>query len=631
MTPAVGSADLDRPRATDATEWPVTRVLDDMWAQCRTGEPVRAEVYIDPASPASADPERVMDLVYAEYLVSCETATPPTVTELATRFPSLAERIGRQLALHQALESPAKTVPQPADRPDENTITGPYDPAGEKPADPERIGRFRVITRLGRGGQGSVYRGFHPDLARDVVIKLSHRAADPGEIDALRAEARVLAALDHHGLARIYDLDTVNGQPFVVMDYVDGRPLNVAAAAEPFLPAQASELVAAAAASVAHAHRHGVIHRDLKPQNVLVDEAGRVRVIDFGLAMVFNTAGGPTQSDGTVVGTIQYMAPEQARGEASAFGPRTDVFGLGGILYFLLTGSPLYAGPTFLDALEQAAEARWDRQKLDAPHIPPRLRAVCEKALARDPADRYASAAALAAALAPGKDRFRVWSVSTAAVVVLAVGLPLGVWWAFRSGPERTRSTDLTPAVVAESLLQPEIKVRVWDDQQGRYRELIYKLPLSTGDRIRFEADVPADRHVSLFAVDAAGAVRELVAIGPHAQAARVAYPVDPAESSELTAPGGTVVVLLCGRVGSAVTLEEVRAALEAGPWPVLPDRSVVRVEWGKVLVAGTSRSVGPPTGQPDPEGEVLRRLDAARVRLDQTCDVLAGVAVSHR
>ena len=602
----------------DTTPPGVASVFVEMRAKARLGEPVRAEDYVDPNEPASADADRVLDLLYAEYLVRCETEGPPPVTEFTTRFPQLADRIRRQVSLHDALESDGGTVtadgrPQPAEVPA---------PGG---GDFATIGRYRVIDSLGRGAQATVYRGLHPDLRRDVVIKLAHRTAAAQVAETLRAEARLLATLDHPGLARIYDLDAHDGRPFIVMEYVGGRPLDVVAAT-PISPTHAAELVAQAALAIAHAHRHGAIHCDLKPENVLVDDAGRVRVIDFGLAKLVGPADTPCGAEGSVTGTIRYMAPEQARGRVAAVGPKADVFGLGGVLYFLLTGSPLYPG-SVPDALRRATAGDWDRTELNRPDIPPRLRRVCEKALAPDPTDRYASADALAVALRGTRRRPR-WAVAFAACWLI-VGLTLGGWWLVNLGAEPPPlSIPAREPTGPPAPPQTTLRVRVWDDDHGRYRELVHMTPLSTGRRLRYEATAPPGRQLTLFAVDPTGEVRVLPS---RTEGGIIRYPADPHAGSELVAPGGTVVVLVCGRAEGAVAAEDVRAAVGANTWPVLPRNSVVVLERGQVFVQGTMRSVGPPTDQPDPEGDVVRRLDAARIRLSRTCDVVAGVAFAHR
>lgn len=605
--------------AMGADLWDSSRVFDDMCFRANSGEQVRAERYLDVSNPLSSDPERMVDVVYAEYLVRCNTETASFTDELTSRFPHLAAPISRQIAIHEAIESWPTTEENPGDKAGERSST-----------EPEYIGLYRVITKLGKGGQGSVYRAFHPDLGRDVVIKHSHRIPGVEEIDALRAEARLLAALDHPGLARIYDLDTHEGHPFMVMDYVDGQPLNVICSAAPMAPSRAVELMTHAASTIAYAHSQGVVHRDLKPQNVLVDGHGRVRIIDFGLASAFRIYDQPEPASSAIAGTIQYMAPEQARGESDAIGPRTDVFGLGGLLYFLLTGSPLYDAPTFSMIHDQALSGSWDRTKLDVPTIPLRLRGVCEKALASDPADRYASADQFASALTCTTRRGKARPKYYLAAGVAAIALAFAAWMTFR-GPVETPPPPEPPSLIPAVPLQSRLQVRVWDQGQNRYRDLIYKLPLMANARLRFEVKGPSGRHLTLFSVDSAGDVRLLHELSPQPESPLITYPADAGENSPLPAPLGTVAVILCGRNESAFSLGEFREAIGTGAWPLLPEDSLIVVERDKVFVDSRNRAVGDPTKQDDPEGQVLNRLDAVRSRLAEKCDVIAGVSFSHR
>lgn len=594
----------DRAAAADPSSAPeVGRAFDDMLARAAAGKPVRAEDYVV-GDPRTIHADYLLDLVYAEYVARSETGVPPAVTELVNRFPQIADGIRRQIELHEALDT---------------DVTADHCRAPDaEDGDPEAIGRYRVVTKLGTGGQGTVYRGVHPDLRRDVVIKVAARAGG----GALGAEARVLAALDHPGLARVYDLDTHDGRPFAVVEYVPGRPLDVAAAAESIDPTRAARLVAEAANAVAYAHRHGVVHRDLKPQNIMLDDTGRVRVIDFGLACLFAPADEPTDA-GLVAGTLRYMAPEQAQGDAAAIGPRTDVFGLGGVLYFLLTGAPPYPADERAGLLARAGRGDWDRAKLDAAPIPARLRAVCARALAPDPSDRYPNADALAAALR-GATRSPRRAVVVGLFVVALIAVGIGAWANRKAG--RGPPEPVTPAATVSVPPQPALEARVWNG--SRYRNAISALPLDAGARLRYEADAPADRHLTLFAVEPTGEVRALTATAPRGEPGRIGYPENLHESSALTPPAGTVAVLLCGRSSGPVDVNEVRAALGSNPWPVLPRRSLVVVERDQVEVI-TGRGVGPPVGQPDPEGEVFRRLDTARAKLRPTCDVLAGLAFS--
>ena len=177
-----------------------------------------------------------------------------------------------------------------------------------------------------------------------MVLKLGRQPVGDDDRASLVAEGRLLTDLEHINLVKIYDLDFHNDQPFLVMEYVHGRNLEDYARDEPVTPRRAAELVAKLADALAMVHRRGIIHRDIKPRNILIDESGEPRLIDFGLARLRHAWS--DCPDSTWGGTLAYMAPEQARLEHDRIGPRSDVFGLGAVLYFLLTGQPPFVGET---------------------------------------------------------------------------------------------------------------------------------------------------------------------------------------------------------------------------------------------------------------------------------------------
>ena len=213
----------------------------------------------------------------------------------------------------------------------------------EAPAErPGAIGRYLVVETLGSGSQGQVYRVIHPGLGQVMVLKLGRRPVSGDERVSLVKEGRLLKDLEHINLVKVYDLDFHNEQPFLVMEYVHGRNFEDYARDEPVTPRRAAELVAKLAEALALVHRRDVIHRDIKPRNILIDEAGEPRLIDFGLARLRHAWS--DRPDPTWGGTLAYMAPEQARLEHDRIGPRSDVFGLGAVLYYLLTGQPPFVG-----------------------------------------------------------------------------------------------------------------------------------------------------------------------------------------------------------------------------------------------------------------------------------------------
>lgn len=266
---------------------------------------------------------------------------------------------------------------------------------------PARVGRYEVREVLGEGAFGRVYRGFDPDLQREVAIKVPHREVlSVGIRERFVREARAAATIHHPNVCPIYDVGVDEGLPYLVMRLVPGRTLAevLALRAGPYPPREAADVVRLLALGVAEAHARGVIHRDLKPGNVLVDETRReVLITDFGMARVGGEA--RLTPDGDVLGTPSYMAPEQARGEMAAVGPASDVYSLGVILYRLLTGEVPFQG-TVLEVLAQVRDATPPQPAVVREDLDLGLSELCMRAMAKRPADRFPSAEGLAATLA---------------------------------------------------------------------------------------------------------------------------------------------------------------------------------------------------------------------------------------
>jgi len=256
------------------------------------------------------------------------------------------------------------------------------------------LGKYILTAQLGKGSMGAVYKGWDRGLRRWVAIKVLLATDNPQFVLRFRREAETAAAIQHPNIVPIYDVGQNAGAPFLVMKFVEGSTL----AGMSLSLDQACALVLQAAKGVAFAHDHDVVHRDLKPTNVMVDGSGHVYVMDFGLAKDLFSSTGIT-APGTVMGTAAYMPPEQAAGKIEQVDRRSDVYSLGAILYELLTGRAPFRGPNFMDTLRQVLEAPLQPPSSIRSDIPPALEQVILRALDKDQAARFAGAGDFAKAL----------------------------------------------------------------------------------------------------------------------------------------------------------------------------------------------------------------------------------------
>jgi serine/threonine-protein kinase len=265
---------------------------------------------------------------------------------------------------------------------------------------PATVAGYEILGVLGRGTMGVVYKARQRGLNRVVALKmiLAAEHSSPDELARFRGEALALAELHHPNIVQIYEVGEERGQPFFSLEYVEGGSLAKKIDGVPQPPAEAAVLVRALAAAMESVHGLGIVHRDLKPANVLLTAAGEPKISDFGLVKWLADDDGQTQS-GSILGSPGYMAPEQAEGRNREVGPLADVYGLGAILYHLLTGRPPFRAATVLDTLQQVRTQEPIPPSQFQPKLPRDLETICLKCLEKDPAKRYATAGELAADL----------------------------------------------------------------------------------------------------------------------------------------------------------------------------------------------------------------------------------------
>ncbi|MDB5352346.1 MAG: protein kinase family protein [Planctomycetota bacterium] len=339
----------------------------------------RAGVDIDPSDP--------FDRLAEEFADRCRRGDAPSIAEYETRYPEHAERI-RKLLPTVAMMEQLKRGTQSTQ---EFHAIRPM---------PERLGEFRVLRELGRGGMGVVYEAVQESLGRHVALKVvPYVHLDARKLQRFQREAEAVAQLHHTNIVPIFAVGEHEGLPYYAMQYIRGNGLDVLlgrwregkSARRDDRARVIARIGKQAAEALQYAHDQGVLHRDIKPANLLMDEQQTVWITDFGLAKLAGLE--DLTASGDVIGTLRYLAPEALRGET---GPRSDVYSLGLTLYELLTLSAPFGDLTPSELLRQVGEGQLPRPRRLDPTIPGDLETIVLKATAREPDHRYATAGALA-------------------------------------------------------------------------------------------------------------------------------------------------------------------------------------------------------------------------------------------
>ncbi|MEN3341777.1 MAG: eukaryotic-like serine/threonine-protein kinase [Actinomycetota bacterium] len=363
-------------------------------------------------------------------------------------------------------------------------------------------GRYQVVRKLGAGGMANVYLAEDQELGRRVAIKIlnDRHANDDQFVERFRREAKNAAALSHPNIVSIYDRGEAEGSYYIAMEYLDGRSLKeLIVSRGPAPVGVAVEYARQILSALRFAHRHGIVHRDIKPHNVLVDGEGRVKVTDFGIAR----AGASQMTEaGSIVGTAQYLSPEQARG--SGVDQRSDLYSLGVVLYELLTGTVPFTGDTPVEIamkhLSQVPEPPSTRR----PDLPREIDLVVMRALAKDPNERYQSAEEMEADLARVARGASVSTVTeeSATQIMTAPTVPLGATAATMVTPRRGSAIPPPPPVYYD-LDEPMRRRPVWP----WIAALLFVVGAGVGgwflyqqisDKLASNAPVPVENYVGL-------------------------------------------------------------------------------------------------------------------------------------
>ena len=372
----------------------IDRFCDEFEALWRSGEPPKLEACLSKC-PAAMREQLLHELLALELDYRLERGEVPTVQDYLNRFGEQRAIVEQAFASHPALGE--TQLPESTRWP-----RAPRAAAGASLVG-SRLGKYEILAELGRGGMGVVYQARQADLDRIVAVKmlLSGPHAQAHDLEYFRREAEAVARLQHPHIVQVFDVGEHEGQPYFSLEYLPGGSLNKQLAGTPQPPQSAAALIVTLARALHHAHERGVVHRDLKPGNILLTTDGTPKITDFGLAKRLDNQSHTVT--GAVLGTPSYMAPEQAAGDSRRIGAAADIYGLGAILYELLTGRPPFKGETPWDTVAQVLTDEPVPPARLQPKVPRDLETICLKCLQKDIGRRYHTAAELADDL----DRFR--------------------------------------------------------------------------------------------------------------------------------------------------------------------------------------------------------------------------------
>jgi len=573
-------------------------LLVDQARRWERGRAPWAEEYLRAFPAVSEDRELRIDVVYGEYRARCPQGDPTVAAEMVERFPAIRPELQAQFEfvalLNACEETGLGTINRPiatsaaAVVPANEPASGPGDCAAPLP-----FCDYRLEERLGAGAMGQVYRACQVSLNRAVAVKLLDPAGQhsPSLIDRFLCEARSIANLRHPNIVQVHGVGRTEDRGyFIAMDLVDGVDLESRLADGPLPISEAVRIAIEVARALDHAHARGIVHRDLKPSNVMVDVSGRVLVMDFGLAKRLEGPDAGMSAPGDIIGTPQYMAPEQADSRWGEIGPRSDIYGLGGLMYALLTGKPPVQGNTRIEILCRVASGGETQpvRKL-RPEVPVSLEAVCAKCLHKQPSDRFVSAREVEDALRAWEDAapaarpfalssdsseancprsrsafldrlarrsFRRLALGAVIAPLLVVGLLVRRPWSPTASDMRPNATEVVqdqsrtpPAETAP--ITVDWAVDVFRAKQRKNHHRITQTPAAvyTGDSLRIALKFSQATYPYVYWISADGLMSTLYSSGenPAARRTEIAIPPSPDEGLPVFGPTGTeVCVVVC-------------------------------------------------------------------------------------
>jgi eukaryotic-like serine/threonine-protein kinase len=382
------------------------------------------------------------------------------------------------------------------------------------------FGDYELLEEIARGGMGIVFKARQMGLNRLVAVKMLPfgEFASDEFVKRFRVEAQAVASLQHPNIVAIHEIGVHEGQHYFSMDYIDGQTLAERARGNPLPPEMAADYVKSVAEAIHYAHQHAVLHRDLKPSNVLIDSLDQPRITDFGLAKRLQGDADLTLA-GQVLGTPNFMPPEQAGAKRGALSTASDVYSLGAILFFLLTGRPPFQARTLEETLRQVLEAAPLAPRALNPAVPRDLEIICLKCLSKEPRARYGSAAALA-------EDLERWLAGDP-ILARPAGLPERVWrWCRRRPALAAVSALALLLVIMVALISSTAAIRL-KAANRLAREQLWSSYLAQAQAKRW-SDRPGRRFDSLEAIRKAAAIRPSLELRNEAIAAMALVDVRP-------------------------------------------------------------------------------------------------------
>jgi hypothetical protein len=447
----------------------VELVHEDLELRFQAAEAPRVEAYLQGFPELARNPTVVLELIATEYQLRNRHEPDLAVQEYLERFPAYQEELRQRLQPSPEQGPPAEGAAETAEPAREAAAAHHAPPAASAVAGPPaalQVPGYELLAELGRVGMGIVYQARHLALDRVVALKmiLAGAHAAPEALHRFRREAEAVARLQHPGIVQVFDIGEHQGLPFLALEYCAGGSLHRKLGGLPLPPTEAARLTEALARALQAAHDKQILHRDVKPHNVLLTERGDPKITDFGLVKKLDGTSGGTQT-GAVVGTPSYMPPEQAR--CQQLTAASDVYALGAVLYEMLTGRPPFLGPDVLAILDHVVKRDPVPLRELQPSIPRDLETVCLKCLRKEGGQRYASAAALAEDLRrfqageliqarPVRSAERAWrwcrrnpavaGLLTAVAATLLLGTGVASYFAVQARDEAERARDLAEA-----------------------------------------------------------------------------------------------------------------------------------------------------------------------------------------